>query len=70
MNAKKLSVSIFLILFILFGTISTIVYDKSDSVDIICYEGSYAEEYAEKHNLDYQTISDSDAYLGILNLEN
>lgn len=70
MNAKKLSVSIFLILFILFGTISTIVYDKSDSVDIICHEGSYAEEYAEKHNLDYQTISDSDAYLGILNLEN
>ncbi len=70
MNAKKLSVIIFLIIFILFGAISTIVYDKSNSVDIICYDGSYAEEYAEKHNIDCEFISDSDAYIGILNLEN
>lgn len=70
MNAKKFSISIFLIIFILFGAISAIVYDKSDSVDIICYDGSYAEEYAEKHNIDYEIISDSDAYIGILNLEN
>ncbi len=70
MNAKKLSVSIFLIIFILFGVVSAIVYDKSDSVDIICYDGSYAEEYAEKHNIDCEIISDSDAYIGILNLEN
>ena len=70
MNAKKISVSIFLIIFILFGAISAIVYDNSNSVDIICYEGSYAEEYAEKHDIDYEIISDSDAYLGILNLEN
>lgn len=70
MNAKKLSVSIFLIIFILFGAVSAIVYDKSDSVDIICYDGSYAEEYAEKHNIDCEIISDSDAYIGILNLEN
>lgn len=70
MNAKKISVSIFLIIFILFGAVSVIVYDKSDSVDIICYDGSYAEEYAEKHNIDYEIISDSDAYIGILNLEN
>lgn len=70
MNAKKLSASIFLIIFILFGAVSAIVYDKSDSVDIICYDGSYAEEYAEKHNIDYEIISDSDAYIGILNLEN
>ncbi len=70
MKAKKLSVSIFLIIFILFGAVSAIVYDKSDSVDIICYDGSYAEEYAEKHNIDYEIISDSDAYIGILNLEN
>ena len=70
MNAKKLSVSVFLIIFILFGAIYAIVYDKSDSVDIICYDGSYAEEYAEKHNIDCEIISDSDAYIGILNLEN
>ena len=70
MNAKKLSVSIFLVIFILFGAVSAIVYDKSDSVGIICYDGSYAEQYAEKHNIDYEIISDSDAYLGILNLEN
>ena len=70
MNAKKISVSIFLIIFILFATVSAIVYDKSDSVGIICYDGSYAEEYAEKHNIDCEIISDSDAYLGILNLEN
>ncbi len=70
MNAKKLSVSIFLIIYILFGAVSAVVYDKSDSVDIICYDGSYAEEYAEKHNIDYEIISDSDAYIGILNLEN
>lgn len=70
MNAKKLSVSVFLIIFILFGAVSAIVYDKSDSVDIICYDGSYAEEYAEKHNIDCEIISDSDTYIGILNLEN
>lgn len=70
MNAKKLSISIFLIIFVLFGAISAIVYDKSDSVDIICYAGSYAEEYADKHNIDCEIISDSDAYIGILNLEN
>lgn len=70
MNAKKLSISIFLIIFILFGAISAIVYDKSDSVDIICYDGSYAQEYAEEHNIDCEIISDSDAYIGILNLEN
>ena len=49
MNAKKLTVSIFVIIFIVFATISTIVYDNSNDVDIICYEGSYAEEYAKKH---------------------
>ncbi len=70
MKAKKLSVSIFLVIFILFSTISAIIYDKSNSVDIICYDGSYAEEYAQKHNIDYEIISDSDAYIGILNLEN
>lgn len=70
MNVKKLSVSIFFIIFILFGAVSAIVYDKSDSVDIICYNGSYAEEYAKNHNIDYEIISDSDAYIGILNLEN
>ena len=70
MKAKKLSVSIFLIIFVLFAAISTIVYDKSDSVDIICYDGSYAEEYAEKHNIAYEVFSDSDAYIGVLNLEN
>lgn len=69
MNAKKLSVSIFLIIFVLFGAISAIVYDKSSSVDIICYDGSYAQEYAEKHNIDCELISDSDAYVGVLNLE-
>lgn len=70
MNAKKISISIFLILFVLFGAVSAIVYDKSDSVEIICYENSYAEKYAEEHKLDYEIISDSDAYIGILNLEN
>lgn len=70
MNAKKLSISIFLIIFILFGTVCAIVYDKTDSISIFGYEGSYAEEYAEKHNIDFEAISDSDAYLGILNLEN
>ncbi|MBE6805144.1 MAG: hypothetical protein E7526_01270 [Ruminococcaceae bacterium] len=70
MNAKKLSISIILVIFVLFGAISAIVYDKSDSVDIICYEGSYAEEYAKEHNIDLEIISDSDAYIGILNLEN
>lgn len=70
MNAKKLSVSIFLIIFILFGTISAIVYNKSDSVDIVCYPGSYAEEYAKDHNIGYEIISDSESYTGVLNLEN
>ena len=70
MNVKNLSASIFLILFILFGAGSALTYDISGSVDIICYNGSYAQEYAEKHNIDYEIISDSDAYIGILNLEN
>lgn len=47
MNAKKLTVSIFAIIFIVFAVISTIVYDNSNDVGIICYEGSYAEEYAK-----------------------
>ena len=70
MIAKKLTVSILLVLFILFGAVSAIVYDKSDSIDIVCYEGSYAEQYAKENNIDYELFSDSDAYLGILNLEN
>ena len=49
MNAKKLSVSIFLIIFILFGAISAILYDASYSVGIIGYENSYAEKYAKEH---------------------
>ena len=32
------------IIFIVFAAISTIVYDNSNDVGIICYEGSYAEE--------------------------
>ena len=70
MNAKKLSVSIFLIIFIIFGVISTLLYDSSYSVGIICYENSYAEEYAKEHDIPYVKISDSDAYIGVLNLEN
>lgn len=70
MNAKKLSVSVFLIIFVFFGAISASVYDKSGGVDIICYDGSYAKKYAEKHDLACEIISDSDEYIGILNLEN
>lgn len=70
MKAKKISVVVFAVLFIVFAVISTITYNKSESVNIICFEGSFTEEYAEEHNLDYELISDSDAYLGILNLEN
>jgi hypothetical protein len=71
MNAKKITISIFLIIFILFGAIFAISYDKSDSVNIIKgYTGSYAEKYAEKHNINFEKISDSDAYIGVLNLEN
>lgn len=70
MSAKKLSVCIIAVVLILFGAIASIVYDKSEGVDIICYAGSYAEEYAEEHNLDCELISNSDAYIGVLNLEN
>ena len=70
MKAKKLSISILLILFIILGAIFTVVYDKSGSVDIICYSGSYAEEYAKEYNIDCEIISDSEAYTGVLNLEN
>ncbi len=69
MKAKKLSISIFLIIFIIFGAISAVVYNKSETVDIMCYSGSYAEEYAKEHNLNYEIISDSDTYIGVLNLE-
>ena len=57
MNAKKITVSILLILFVLFGTISSFVYNKSDSVDIICYDGSYAEEYAANKGLNFFDIT-------------
>lgn len=70
MNAKKLIISIFIIGLILFGTISAVIYDKSASVDIICYEDSYAESYAKKHNIKCENISDSDAYVGMIGLEN
>lgn len=70
MNAKKLTVSIFAIIFVIFTAISAVIYDNSSEVGIICYEGSYAEKYAKKHDINYVNISDSDAYIGILNLEN
>ena len=69
MNAKKLTISIFIILFVAFATISSIIYDSSKEVGIICYKGSYAEEYAKEHDIDYVNIADSDSYIGIINLE-
>ena len=70
MNAKKLSISLFVIIFVLFSVFSVVVYDKSDSVDnIICFEGSYAHTYAQEHNINFELISDSDAYIADLSLE-
>lgn len=69
MRAKKLSISIFLIIVILFGAISALVYNKADSVKVVCFEGSYAEEYAKENKLDYELISDSESYIGMVNLE-
>lgn len=70
MNAKKLSIGLFAIIFILFSVFSVAVYDKSDSVDtIICFEGSYAHTYAQEHDINFELISDSDAYIADLSLE-
>ena len=71
MNAKKLSIGLFVIIFVLFTTFSFVAYDKSESVDtIICFDGSYAHKYAEENNIDFELISDSDAYMADLSLEN
>lgn len=71
MNAKKLSIGIFVIVFVLFTTFSFVAYDKSESIDtIICFEGSYAHKYAEENKIDFELISDSDAYIADLSLEN
>lgn len=71
MNAKKLSIGLFVIIFVLFTTFSFVAYDKSESVDtIICFEGSYAHKYAEENKIEFELISDSDAYMADLSLEN
>ena len=70
MNAKKLSIGLFVIIFVLFSAFSFVAYDKSESVDIICFDGSFAHKYAEENNIDFELISDSDAYMADLSLEN
>lgn len=71
MNAKKLSIGLFVIIFVLFTVFSFVAYDKSESVDtIICFEGSYAHKYAEENGIEFELISDSDAYMADLSLEN
>ena len=70
MNAKKTSIIILSIIFILFSAVCATIYNNSDNVGILCYDRSYAQEYAEKHNIDYELIPDSNAYIGVLSLDN
>ena len=51
MNAKKIVISIFVVLFVIFGAVSALAYDNSASVNIKCYAGSYAETYAKNNNI-------------------
>ena len=69
MKAKRLTASILIVLFLAFAIVSAFFYDRSAEVGIICYEGSYAEEYAKEHDIVCVPIFDSEAYIGILNLE-
>ena len=69
MNAKKIVISIFVVLFVLFGAVSALAYDNSASVNIKCYAGSYAETYAKNNNIEAEIIPDSEAYIGVLTLE-
>lgn len=69
MKTKRLAIAIFAVIFVAVTAISFFSYDKSTAVGIICEKDSYAEKYAQKHNIEYQTIADSQKNIGILNLE-
>ena len=69
MNVKKLAIAVFAAIFVVITAISFLAYDKSASIGIVCEKDSYAEKYAKKHNIEYDTIADSQKNIGILNLE-
>ena len=60
MNVKRLAITVFAAIFVVITAISFLAYDKSASIDIVCEKGSYAEEYAKKHNIEYEIIADSE----------
>ena len=70
MRTKKLIIAIASIVFIVYVGVLFLVFDASNSANILCYKGSNAEKYAKENNVNYNVFADSDAYLGILNLEN
>ncbi len=60
MKVKKLAISIFAVIFVLFTAVSFFAYNNSTSINISTESGSFAQSYAKKHNMNCTVISDSE----------
>lgn len=69
MKVKKLAISVFAVIFVLFTAVSFFAYNNSTSINISTESGSFAQSYAKKHNMNCTVISDSEQD-EVLSLEN
>lgn len=60
MKVKKIAISVFAIIFVLFTAVSFFAYNNSTSINISTESGSFAQSYAQKHNMNCTVISDSE----------
>lgn len=60
MKVKKLAISVFAVIFVLFTAVSFFAYNNSTSINISTESGSFAQSYAKKHNMNCTVISDSE----------
>ena len=69
MKVKKLAISVFAVIFVLFTAVSFFAYNNSTSINISTESGSFAQSYAKKHNMNCTVISGSEQD-EVLSLEN
>lgn len=60
MKVKKLAISVFAVIFVLFTAVSFFAYNNSMSINISTESGSFAQSYAKKHNMNCTVISASE----------
>jgi len=54
MKTKRLISIVLIILTVVYCGIAALAYDASSGVEILCVDGSYAENWAKRHGADYQ----------------